>query len=171
MSAAQYYGSAHHKPQICQIAVRKNRWRTHCGRVRAWFYPRKRVSKVPTRTFSTRYSMNRVSTPEATAIDLVGHVRRAGGFGNVVTVLSELAEELDPSRMVEAVATAPVSWAQRLGYVLEAVDAPEKAFPLMEYVQRVSGGAVRLRPARPVSGTTLSADWRLLVNAKVEPEA
>ena len=171
LSAAQYYGAAHHKPQVCQVAIGKNRRPTQCGGVRVWFYARKRISEVPARTFSTRYSMIRVSTPEATAIDLVGYVRRAGGFGNVVTVLSELAEELDPSRMVEAVATAPISWAQRLGYVLEAVNAPEKANPLREYIRSASSSAVRLRPGRPVSGATRSADWRLFVNAKVEPEA
>ena len=171
LSAAQYYGAAHQKPQICQIAVKRNRRRTQCGRVRVWFYARKRISEVPTRTFNTRYSMIRVATPEATAIDLVGYVRQAGGLGNVVTVLSELAEELDPSRMVEAVKTAPASWAQRLGYLLEALDAPEKAYPLKEYVQRASGATTRLRPGRPVSGAKLSADWRLLANAKVEPEA
>jgi hypothetical protein len=36
----------------------------------------------------------RVSTPEATALDLVRYVTAAGHIGNVATVLAELSEKL-----------------------------------------------------------------------------
>ncbi len=39
----------------------------------------------------------RVSTPEATALDLVRFVTAAGHIGNVATVLAELSEELTPN--------------------------------------------------------------------------
>ena len=61
----------------------------------------------------------RVSTVEATAIDLVGYERHAGGLDQVATILAEFAEQIDPERLVEAAKTAPISWAQRLGYLLQ----------------------------------------------------
>ena len=51
------------------------------------------------------------TTPEATAIDLVGYQRRVGGLNQVATVLSELAERLDAKRLVAAAETAPLPWA------------------------------------------------------------
>ncbi len=61
-----------------------------------------------------------VSTAEATAVDMVLHPQAAGGIGNIVNVFSELAERLDPDRLVEAVAMeSDVAAAQRVGLLLE----------------------------------------------------
>jgi len=59
----------------------------------------------------------RVSTPEATALDLVRYVGHAGQLGNVASVLSELSERIDPVRLVEAArAEVELSIVQRLGF-------------------------------------------------------
>jgi hypothetical protein len=39
------------------------------------------------------------STPEGTALELVGYPNRAGGLDNVATVLSELSEEMVAERL------------------------------------------------------------------------
>ena len=56
-----------------------------------------------------------VSTVEATAVDLVGYMHRAGGVDRVAGVLSELGDEMGPKRLVEACACASALWSQRLG--------------------------------------------------------
>lgn len=43
-----------------------------------------------------------VSTPEATALDLIGYQYHAGGLDQVATVLSELAERIDPEKLAAA---------------------------------------------------------------------
>ena len=43
----------------------------------------------------------RISTPEATAFDLVCYFAASGYAGNVATVLSELSEKLDPAALVK----------------------------------------------------------------------
>jgi hypothetical protein len=63
-----------------------------------------------------------VSTPEATALDLVGYQHHAGSLSQVATVLAELAERIDAKALAKA-ATTPISWAQRLGYLLCLVAA------------------------------------------------
>jgi hypothetical protein len=90
---------------------------------------RKRLSEVPVQSLNTPRGILLVSTPEATAVDLVGYQHQAGGLDQVATVLSELAEKIHPEKLAAAAATAAVPWAQRLGYLLERVGAVEKVAP------------------------------------------
>jgi len=81
---------------------------------------------VPVQNFSTPWGTLLVSSPEATALDLVGYAHHAGGLSQVATVLSELAERIDPEKLAAAARTAPVAWAQRLGYLLEHLGSAAK---------------------------------------------
>ena len=111
-----------------------------------------------------------ISTPEATALDLVGYPHRAGGLNQVATVLGELAERLDGDALVAVADTAPPAWSQRLGYLLERVGAPDKAAPLKTWAQEhVRKSAVLLAGAKGTSGERDKA-WKVVVNATVEPD-
>ncbi|MBK8232080.1 MAG: hypothetical protein IT349_14870 [Candidatus Eisenbacteria bacterium] len=70
---------------------------------------------VPHLTASTAYVQTetgtgtlRASTPESTALDLVGYAPSAGGMVNVAGVLSEMAERIEPDRLAEATGIGPV---------------------------------------------------------------
>ena len=170
LSAAQYHGAAHHRPQEFQVAVASNRRPISCGSVRASFIARRRIAAVPLLRFNTPRGTVLVSTPEATAVDLVGYERRAGGLDNVATVLSELAERIDPQRLVTAARTAPVSWAQRLGYLLERVGAADKVISLKAHVRRTGRQVTALLPAAGLEHAPRSDDWLLRINVDVEPD-
>jgi len=171
LSAAQYHGAAHHRPQEFQVVLAKNRRSISCGAVRVSFVARKRISDVPVQSFNTPRGTILVSTVEATAVDLVGYEHHAGGLDQVATVLSELVEQIDPQRLVAAARTAPMPWAQRLGYLLELVGAAEKAIFLKAYVREKARDATPLVPAAPHDNSPRSNGWRLYVNAEVEAEA
>src|SRR5208282_827657 len=109
----------HQRPQEFQVFVEKNRRPIQCGMVRVAFIARKHIKDVPVQSVNTPRGMALVSSPEATALDLVGYAGHAGGLGQVATVLSELAERLNAEKLSTASRTAPVPWAQRLGYLLE----------------------------------------------------
>ena len=70
----------------------------------------------------------RVSTPEATALDLLRDVAAAGSLSTVATGLHDLAEPCDAGRLVEAAQTGDLPHAQRLGYLLD-LGRPEPARP------------------------------------------
>lgn len=171
LSAAQYYGAAHHRPQEFQVALARNRRPIACGTVRASFIARRRIGTVPLQGFNTPRGTIRVSTPEATAVDLVGYERRAGGLDHVATVLAELAERIDPERLVVAAQTAPVPWAQRLGYLLELVGAADKVISLKAHVRRNARQVTALQPAAAHENASRSNDWRLRINADIEPDS
>ncbi len=170
LTAAQYHGAAHQRPQEFQVFVDRRRRPVACGRVRVAFMVRQQVRDVPVQSFNTPRGTLLVSTPEATALDLVGYQRRAGGLDQVATVLSELAERLDPAKLPAAAKTAPLPWAQRLGYLLECVEAGDKAAPLKEFVRASAREATRLLPGAPHDRSSRHDDWKLYVNARVEPD-
>lgn len=170
LSAAQYHGAAHHRPQEFQVLLPKPRRRVRCGKVRVAFIARKNLLDVPVQPFNTPRGTIKVSTPEATAVDLVGYVRHVGGFDQVATVLSELADRIDPEKLVTAAQTAPVTWAQRLGYLLERVDASDKSGALKCYVQTTTRQTVPLLSKTSRTKGPRDPAWKLFVNVDVEPD-
>lgn len=170
LSAAQYHGAAHHRPQVFQVALERNRRPIRCGAVRVFFYARKRIAEVPVQKINTPRGPMLVSSPEATAIDLVGYEQRVGGLDHVATVLSELAEVIDPDLLPDAARTAPATWGQRLGYLLEQVGASDKTAMLKTHVKQRARDHVPLLPGWPFDGTPRAADWRLRINSEIEPD-
>lgn len=170
LSAAQYYGAAHQRPQEFQVFLEKNRSPIKCGAVRVAFIARKRLTEVPTRGFNTPRGTIAVSTPEATALDLAGYPGHAGGLDQAATVLAELAEHIDPELLAQAAAIAPVPWAQRLGYLLEIGDAGDKTEALKAYVTANARNYAPLSPGTNENGVARSKAWKLTINTDVEPE-
>ena len=172
LSAAQYHGAAHHRPQVFQVALAGNRRPISCGRVDVSFIARKRIDEVPVQSFNTPRGTVLVSSVEATAVDLVGYEKHIGGLDQAVTVLAELAEHIDPDLLAETARTAPIPWAQRLGYLLELIGASDRTLPLKAHVRRCARDTALLLPAAPDERHAPRAgDWRLRINTEIEVEA
>ena len=171
LTAAQYHGAAHHRPQEFQVMVEKNQRPIECGSVRVAFIARKKMRAVPMQSFNTPRGTIFVSTVEATAVDLAGYPQHAGGLDQVATVLVELAEKIDPKRLVATAKIAPLPWAQRLGYLLERVDAKEQASLLKAYVRENARDWTPLVPSAKRAHARRADDWLLYVNVDVEAEA
>lgn len=170
LSAAQYYGAAHQRPQEFQVFVAKNRRPITCGKVRVAFIARKRLDEVPTRAFNTPRGTIAVSTPEATAVDLAGYPGHAGGLDQAATALAELAGQLDPDLLAQAAATAPMPWAQRLGYLLEIAEVGNKTAGLAAYVSEHARDYAPLAPGTSKSNAPPNKAWKLTINTEVELE-
>ena len=170
LSAAQYHGAAHHRPQEFQVMVAKPRRPIKCGLVRVAFAVRKNLKDVAVQKFNTPRGTVLASTPEATAIDLVGYHNHVGGLDQVATILAELAEWINPDKLVSAAETAPVAWAQRLGYLMDHVGGREKTPALRLYVKNTTRDAVPLLPGAPKETASRNTDWKLLINVNVEAE-
>lgn len=171
LSAAQYHGAAHHSPQELQVFLEKNRRPIQCGAVRVRFIARAGLTKVSVQSLNTPSGSLLVSSPEATAIDLIGYAHRAGGLGNVATVLSELAEKIDPVKLAAAARTAPVSWSQRLGFLLDHLGFSEKVVPLKDYVRQHAKDWAALSPKASRARSHPNKGWKLHINARIESEA
>src|SRR5271163_5002907 len=165
LSAAQFHGAAHQQPQEFQVFLAKNRRSIQCGAVRVGFLARKRLAEVPVQNFNTPRGTLLVSSPEATALDLVGYAHHAGGLSPVATVLSELAVRIDPEKLAAAARTAPVAWAQRLGYLLEHLGSAAKTPALKEYVREHAKQSTALLPTARRARSRRNKGWKLYINA------
>ena len=170
LSAAQYHGSAHHRPQEFQVLLKRARRPLSCGQVRAKFIVRKHLRQVPVQCFKTPRGPIRASTPEATAVDLVGYYDRVGGLDQVATVLLELAERIDTQKLLTAAQSAPITWAQRLGYLLDSTGTRELTSHLRAYVRTNARQIVPLRPGIVHKDAQRDGNWKILVNVDIEPD-
>lgn len=170
LSAAQYHGAAHHRPQEFQVMVGKARRPIECGKVRVVFHVRKRIVEVPTQEFNTPRGTVAVSTPDATAFDLIGYETHIGGLDAVATILAELVEKLDADKLLAIAPTVPLPWVQRLGYLLVRTGEAPKANLLKDYVRKRARESTALVPSAPIADQPRNRDWKLIVNADIEAE-
>jgi predicted transcriptional regulator of viral defense system len=168
LSAAAHWGSSHHAVQEYQIVAERRVRDRQINRVRLRFHHVNAFDHRDVRRVAGSQSMLNVSSPEQTAADLIESPQWGGGLSNVATVLAELGR-LDGSVLSEVTSVLGVPVAQRLGWVLEQVDADVELGPL-ESVARQRVRSVRLDPRKPPTGAT-SKRWGIIVNTKIEVEA
>ncbi len=172
LTAAAYHGAAHQQPQRFQVVAEVPLRPVRVGRVHIAFVKKEGIENWPVERINTSTGTMAISTPEATALDLVRYASVAGHLSNVATVLSELAEKIDPSRLVAVVEATGVEMTvvQRLGYLLDLVEMEDTAAPLAGWVSEQSPRFVLLRPGRAGADAPTDARWRVRVNADVEPD-
>lgn len=170
LSAAEFHGAAHHRPQVFQVVVARARRPIECGQVRIEFVFRKNAGSIPTVPQNTPAGIVKISTPEATALDLIGYVRHCAGLDNVATVLAELAEKIDVGRLIEVADLSPIAWAQRLGYLLELLEEHEKAESLAGFIKTRHPMPTPLLAGAAIKGAKKNNRWQVFVNTDVEPD-
>ena len=170
LTAAEKYGAAHQRPQHCQVMVQKNRRSISCGSIFIRFIARKNTAEIPVLIRNTPRGVLRCATPEVTALELMGYPNHSGGLSNAATVALDLADNLDPEKLLAAASESPVSWAQRLGYIYDAFGEESISELLFSYVSENASSYVPLRRAAPIKGSGRSVRWKVLTNCGVEPE-
>lgn len=173
LTAAKYHGATHQAVMIFQVMVEKPRPPIVCGKIKVKFIANKNLLQTPTHQISTRMSILNVSTPEGTAMDLLKYPHQSAGLSHVITVLTELHEAMNPEKLLALTKTSSIlSWQQRLGFMLEMVDAHDLADVLkthlskqkrVDYIPLAAGIKVKQNANRnPI--------WKIIENVKVESD-
>ena len=171
LSAAQYYGAAHQKPQYYQILTTRSRRRIQCGRVFIEFIKDKDMATHPTKPFNTLSGTISVATPETLAIALVSSLRYAAGIDNAATVLSELADQLDPKCLAKRIDIGcPISSLQRLGYLFDLLLREDLSAVIFRFIQGKKTHWVQLSPDNTYVALERNKKWKVLVNTRVETD-
>ncbi len=173
LNAAAWYGAAHQQPQKYAIIipppvvpainkpyasilfVYKNKW------------DEKALEQKHT---NAGYVM--VSSPELTAIDLCYYTKHAGGINHVATVLQELAEEIDPIKLLEVAEHYNSLMAvQRLGYLLDFLGFSEKTKFLKDWIKKQKYHAAFLEAGKKNQQSKITGNsWRVIVNTEIETD-
>lgn len=170
LSAASLHGAAHHRPQEFQVATDRPTRPVRAGRVRIRFVVNSQIEQTAVMSMNTATGTMRVSTPAATALDLVRYVHASGGYDHVAGVLAGLAEEIEPGQLAEQADRVPSVVARRTGYLLERVGADRAARALAERFAGVDLDPQPLEPGLPKGGSERDDRWGLYVNTTLEPE-
>lgn len=137
LSAARHWGSAHYALQTTQVLVSKPRPSTCVGRLRIDYFTKRGLQSTPTELVRGAVAPWRVSTREATLLDLIRHQGAIGGLEVVVRVCKDLGPELQATALQAALAALGQSAAaQRLGFVLEQLALAKAAAVVDRWLQR-----------------------------------
>lgn len=167
LSAAELHGAAHQRPQRLQVMVPRNRRPIECGATRVQFVARHDLERTPVVEQNTPRGRLRVSSPEATALELVGYADQCNGLDHVASILPELAETLRPAALRAAARLCPLVWSQRLGYLLERAGDHELATALAAHVRDQAAVLAPLVRSRSMTGAPRAEPWRLAINDSV----
>ena len=123
-SAASSLGSNPQALQVTQVMTKISRRAIEVGRIRIQFFVKRTVEQTPTQPLANAYAPLQVSTPEATAFDLIQYATRIGGIGRAAETIAPLLPLMRPAelRRVLKIEDEPTT-AQRLGFVLEKLRA------------------------------------------------
>lgn len=169
LSAAALHGAAHQAPHEFQVVTNKPTRPMTLGRAQIFFVTKTRLATTPTAPVKTPTGEIRVSTPEATALDLVRYPEHGGSLSNVATVLAELADRISPEALVQAAeAEGEVASVQRVGYLLERLGHGRLVEPLARWIEARKPRVVPLRPGRSMAGRPRARRWHVGVNEKIE---
>lgn len=172
LTAASIHGASGQAAQVVQVVTARPRRPVRVGRLAIEFVVRRTAAEAPVELRTTPSGRVRVATPELVALDLVRYPGRAAGWGNVATVLRDLAPSLRRAGMRAALAVAPATpEVQRLGHLLERVGAVPAIAALDAELGTRRVGWVPLVPGELGAGVEAARDprWHVVVN--VEPEA
>jgi len=173
LNAAEIFGAAHQRAQTYTVVTTLPKANTSVSKnpILRWVY----VSKISDDLLISKNSETsnvKYSNAELTALDLVQYTYHIGGLSRSATVLAELCEVTDFSKLNGAFLDyVKISTFQRLGYILDEI--LEQYKQAEEIHQFLSGAGKRLhyiklssKSMMPVS--KLSKKWKIEVNTQVE---
>ena len=179
LKAAELYGASHQAVMEFQVVTDKRIPRIRIGRSIIAFYYRKDIKALVNAVVEhkTDTGYMKVSSVELTALDLVRYPHAGGGLDNVVTVLSDLSEQIQPRKLAKTSSAFEVSTVQRLGHLLDRFAKHNLTRPLFDTVSKDSALPwVELEPAL-VSDSAFTTEpierdelWRVVVRRKPMPD-
>ena len=160
LSAAALHGAAQQALQATQVitdfAVRP----IDVGRVHLDFHVKHHAASTPLTELPGLPALLAVSTPEATALDLIAFNTRIGGIRRAAEVIAEMKPAFTIAGMRNALAAErQVALKQRLGYVLEVVG-----------LERLAAEVRKVLPARAaITALQTHASMHLPRTAAIHP--
>lgn len=171
LSAAEFHGAAHQRPQVFQVVINRALRDRDFGRVRLRFITNRKAGDLPTRRVNVPTGTMAVSTAELTVVDLCNRPDLGGGLSNVATIVRQFARDhrIDVEAFRTLIDRYRLAALRRAGWMMEEFGELD-ASPLLADLAGDSSEPSNLDPHGPRRGHVVGR-WNLRVNAPVEPEA
>jgi predicted transcriptional regulator of viral defense system len=172
LSAAAIHGAAHQKSQEFQVITSKSLRTIHVRGLRIRFFKKSDLDiKIGLEKIKAENGYINTSVPERTALDLIQYVRQIGGLNRAATVLEELSEKIDSSRLLKnAQEEKSLCFIQRLGFIMDLVGFENLTEKLSGWLKAKKPAKTILDPALPINTGTFNPKWRLYVNSDIDTD-
>jgi hypothetical protein len=134
-SAASAFGSNPQALQVTQVMTDRPCRPIKVGRIQVRFFVKCGIERTPTQQLAQAVSPLCISTPEATAFDLIRYATSIGGIeraAETITPLLPVLRDHELKRVLEAENERAI--AQRLGFVVEAGGAKKLAQVIYDWL-------------------------------------
>jgi hypothetical protein len=173
LNAAELHGAAHQRSQRFSVmtmypssTVSKTK-----GSILNWIY-RKEIPEKFLQQTNSETGIIHFSNPELTAIDIVQYQRHIGGLSRAATVLAELTEVTDFTKISDELFDfTSVTAVQRLGFILEHILKENKQADILYQKLRNYGKRLHYVPLSTGSeyrDYKKDTRWKIYVNRKIE---
>lgn len=171
-SAAAYHGAAHQQIQEFQVVTAAQIPPIRLPQLTIRFFRKLDFHSAKIQMVKGHGAMLPVSTPEATALDLVRYANRIGGADAVITILQELVESMDPLRIPDIVTVkAERASLQRLGWFLDRVGASGLADTLHSVLTAIKPlSRAKLDPSGAWESSRGKNRWSIVENTRPESD-
>ena len=173
LTAASLHGASHQASQVFQVISERPLRRIALPRTNIQFATKTKFGTVGTEQKQTETGYMKVSSPELTALDLVRYFKICGHLSHVATALDELQYSMTAERLSELIASElpEDTVLQRLGYLLELIEAEESIIQSIEkHLQTDTIFPVALVPGKPTQGCETSSRWKIRINTIIESD-
>lgn len=165
-SAASVYGSNPQALQVTQVMTDVPRREVEIGRLRVRFFVKRGIERTAIQAPPNAFAPIRVSTPEATAFDLVRYASGIGGMGRAAETLAPLLPLMRVSELQQMLdGENETATAQRLGYVVEKAGHKALAKTIRDWLP----SQLSLVPLTPSNDdkalVQMNQRWRIIDNS------
>lgn len=171
-SAAMFHGAAHQQPQEFYIISKKPKPRKINNDSFLINFTEKRnfpLFGIEDKKTDTGYF--KISNIELTFLDLIYFEQSVGGYNRIMSILEELSENINLTKMKEVVKNDfPLSVFQRAGYIAEDVLVNTKLAVIFENkLAKLNPQTVLLKSSVEKNGEK-NAKWNLIINTEIESD-
>jgi hypothetical protein len=168
LSAAAMHGSSQQAVQVTQVMTLLPVRPMQVGRLRIEFHVKASLERTPLTELRGLAAPLAVSSPEATALDLVVFNQSIGGTERAAEVISGLLPTMSAAGLRQALlAESRVAVKQRLGYIFEILGATKLA-NIVEASLPARTMRILLQLATPSTGASAIAPWGVVDNIELK---
>lgn len=165
-SAASSFGSNPQALQETQVMTDRPGRALKVGRDQVRFFVKRRIAQTPTQQLVQAVAPLRISTPEATAFDLIRYATSIGGIERAAETIRPLLPRLRVPELKQILESEnEIATTQRLGFVLDVAGAKRLAQVIHDWLP----AKLTLVPLSPLQGDRkhipIVERWQVLNNS------
>ncbi len=168
LSAAEIHGSSQQAVQVTQVLTVKPMRPIEVGILRLEFYVKKNLTQTPVMQPPGLHAPLAISSPEATALDLIAYSHRIGGIDRAAHVIAGMKPSMTIAGLSKALrAETESAVKQRLGYVFQVLGWEKQATEVQRHLTGKLTPAV-LQPRAETLRGAMVLPWRVIDNVDLK---